>query len=47
MSSKKKMTQKDVQRIQSAVAKKNGGKIPKGSYVSRLQKIVAKNPESN
>jgi hypothetical protein len=36
MSSKSKITKNDVQRIQSAVAKKNGGKIPKGSYVSRL-----------
>ncbi len=30
-----------VARIQSTVAKQNGGQIPKGSYVGRLQQTVA------
>lgn len=36
-------TKGDVSRIQSAVARKHGGQVPKGSYVGRMQKFVAKN----
>ncbi len=31
----------DVARIQGAVAKPLGGRIPKGNYVGRLQRVVA------
>lgn len=31
-----------VARVQSAVAIKNGGQVPKGSYVGRMQRTVAK-----
>lgn len=31
----------DVARIQGAVAKSLDGKVPKGSYVGRLQRVVA------
>lgn len=31
-------------RVQGAVARQNGGGIPKGSYVGRLQRTVAKAP---
>lgn len=37
-----KFTEKDARRIQSAVAKKNNGKISKDSYVAPIQSIVAK-----
>ena len=37
-----KMTQKDVNRIKSATAKKNGGEIPKGSFAARAESAVAK-----
>ena len=39
----KKMTNKDATRIQSAVAKKSGGSVPKGSFASKAQKAAAKN----
>ena len=31
----------DVVRIQSTIAKSNGGGVPKHSYVGRMQKVVA------
>jgi len=34
-------TVKDVSRITSAIAKKNGGQIPKDSLGARVQRIVA------
>jgi hypothetical protein len=37
-----KFTEKDVRRIQGAVAKKNDGKISKDSYVAAIQRTVAK-----
>lgn len=35
-------TQKAAARVQSAVARQNGGGVPKGSYVRRMQQTVAK-----
>jgi len=32
----------DVARVQSAVAQQHGGQVPKGSYVGRMQRTVAK-----
>lgn len=37
-----KFTTDDVRRVQSSVAKKNGGEIPKNSYVAAIQGVVAK-----
>jgi len=37
------MTKAAAQRIQSATAKKNGGKTPKGSFGARAQSLVARN----
>lgn len=37
---RKLMTQKDVSRIQSATAKKNGGKVEKGTFTARAQRAV-------
>lgn len=34
-----------VSRVQSAVARQNGGGVPKGSYVGRMQHAVAKTPK--
>ena len=31
-----------VKRVQRAVANSNGGAVPKGSYVGRMQRIVKK-----
>ena len=45
--SKKAMTQKDASRIQSAHAKKNGGKVEKGSFAARAQASAAKNPQNS
>ncbi|MFG0674591.1 MAG: hypothetical protein ACN6OP_21440 [Pseudomonadales bacterium] len=36
------ITQTAVSRIQSAVAIKSGGSVPKGSYVGRMQQAIAK-----
>jgi len=36
------MTSKAAARIQSATAKSNGGKTPKGSFASRAQRAAAK-----
>lgn len=36
-------TQKDASRMQSAVASTNGGGVPKGSYVARVQAAAARN----
>jgi len=38
-------TQTAVARVQSAVARQNGGGVPKGSHVGRMQKTVAKAPK--
>lgn len=40
-------TQTDIARIQGAVAKKNNGKVPKGSYVGRIQKVVSRQPRTS
>jgi hypothetical protein len=39
----KKMTEKSASRIQSATAKKSGGKVEKGSFAARAQTAGAKN----
>lgn len=36
------ITKVDLARVHGAIAKKNGGGVPKGSYVGRMQRIVAK-----
>lgn len=41
-SPKSTITPKAVARVQGAVAPQNGGGIPKGSYVGRLQRAAAK-----
>ena len=47
-SSSKTTTPSVVARIQRAVAVQNGGQVPKGSYVGRMQRAVAQsNPPSN
>lgn len=33
----------DASRVQSAVAKDNGGKVPAGSYVGNLQRAAVRN----
>lgn len=38
-------TQSAVARVQSAVARQNGGGVPKDSYVGRMQQTVAKAPK--
>lgn len=38
-------TQAAVARVQGAVARRNGGGVPKGSYVGRMQRAVAKAPK--
>ncbi|WP_084644912.1 hypothetical protein [Oceanobacter kriegii] len=43
MSDKKRMTPEAAARIQSAEAKRNGGKVKKGSFASKAQKAAAKN----
>lgn len=40
---KSKMTEKDASRIQSSVAKQNGGGVPKGSFAARAQAAAEKN----
>ena len=40
---KSKMTQKAVNRIKSATAKANGGKVPKNSFAARADRAAAKN----
>lgn len=35
-------TQVAVARVQGVVARQNGGGVPKGSYVGRMQRTVAK-----
>lgn len=37
----KPITNHDVARIQSVVSKQYGGQLPKGSYVGRMQAVVA------
>ena len=41
--SKKPMTREDVRRMQSAIARKNGAKVPKGSYVAKIMSYMDKN----
>lgn len=36
-------TQSDAARVQSAVAKTTGGKVARGSYVSRMQAAAVRN----
>jgi len=36
-------TQSDAARVQSAVAKATGGKVARGSYVSRMQAAAVRN----
>lgn len=38
-------TQAAVARVQGVVARQNGGGVPKGSYVGRMQQTVAKAPK--
>ena len=40
-SSPKPTTPAVVARVQGAVAVQNGGQVPKGSYVGRMQRVVA------
>lgn len=40
-SSSKSITPAAVARVQGAVAAQNGGQVPKGSYVGRMQRVVA------
>lgn len=42
---KKPMTPAAAARIQSATAKKTGGKTPKGSFPAKAQKAASKNSE--
>jgi hypothetical protein len=44
--SKTRMTSKSAARIQSATAKRNGGKVPKNSFASRAQSAAAANKGS-
>lgn len=37
--------QSAVARVQGAVARQNGGGVPKASYVGRMQRTVAKAPQ--
>ena len=46
MSKCKKMTPKDAGRIQGTTAKKNDGKVQKGSFAARAQSSGAKNQNS-
>ncbi len=41
-SAKSSTTSAAVARVQGAVARQNGGGVPKGSYVGRMQNTVAK-----
>lgn len=45
--SKKITTKEDARRIQSAEAKKNGGKTEKGSFAHRAQKTADKRENQN
>lgn len=38
-------TRSAVARVQGAVARQNGGGVPKASYVGRMQQTVAKAPK--
>lgn len=40
--SAQKTTAKVVARVQGAIARENGGKVPKGSHLARMQRVVAK-----
>lgn len=42
----KPITASDVARIQSAVSKQHGGQLPNGSYVGRMQAVVADSTKS-
>jgi len=42
ISAKSPTTSSTVARVQPAVARQNGGGTPKGSYVGRMQRTVAK-----
>lgn len=42
---KSRTTKSAVARVQGAVAHQNGGGVPKGSYVGRMQQTVAKAPK--
>lgn len=45
-SAKSPTTPATVARVQGAVADRNGGGVPRGSYVGRMQKTVAKRPNN-
>lgn len=45
--SAQKTTAKVVARVQGAVAHKNSGAVPKGSYVGRMQRTTAKGSTTN
>ncbi|NMG49303.1 hypothetical protein GO613_14485 [Azoarcus communis] len=42
----KSITLEDVAKVQSRFAKGNGGKVPKGSWVSRLQRVAQRNADT-
>ena len=45
--SSKPMSLEDAARIQSREAKRNGGKIEKGSFAARAQRAAARNEQSS
>jgi len=42
----KSITQKDMAKVQSRFAKRHGGKVPKGSWVARLQRVAQRNTDA-
>jgi hypothetical protein len=40
------MTKEALSRIHSTEAKKNGGNVPKNSFTSRVQRIIARNEKN-
>lgn len=42
----KSITLQDVAEVQSRFAKTHGGKVPKGSWVARLQRVAQRNADT-
>lgn len=42
----KAITRQDVAKVQSRFAKAHGGKVPKGSWVARLQRVAQRNADA-
>jgi hypothetical protein len=42
----KPITLQDVAKVQSRFAKAHGGKVPKGSWVARLQRVAQRNTDT-